>query len=73
VTRVRSARAARVVAVTGAVDFALNDNAVAAVVVVTGDEESEKAGDEEEDAVPVIVSEVLPSELFGDLHDAKRK
>jgi hypothetical protein len=52
VTRVRSARAARVVAVTGAVDFALNDNAVAAVVVVTGDEESEKAGDEEEDAVP---------------------
>jgi hypothetical protein len=41
-----------VVAVTGAVNLALHDDAVTAVAVVTGDEESEKAGDEEEDAVP---------------------
>lgn len=40
------------VAVTGAVDLALNDNAVAAVAVVSGNEKSEKAGNEEEDAVP---------------------
>lgn len=52
VARVRGARATRVVAVTGAVDLALNDNAVAAVAVVSGNEKSEKAGDEEEDAVP---------------------
>ena len=52
VTRVRSARAARVVAVTGAVDFALNDDAVTAVAVMTGDEECQQAGDEEEDAIP---------------------
>jgi hypothetical protein len=52
VARVRGARAARVVTVTGAVDFALNDHAVTAVAVVTGDEERQKAGDEEEDAVP---------------------
>lgn len=37
---------------TGAVDFALNDHAVTAVAVVTGDEESQKTGDEEENAVP---------------------
>lgn len=52
VSRVRGARAARVVAVTGPVDFALNDYAVAAVAVVTGDEECEKASDEEENAIP---------------------
>jgi hypothetical protein len=73
VARVRGARAAGVVAVTGTVDFALNDNAVAAVTVVTGDEESEKAGNEEEDAIPDVVSNVVQSQLFGNLHDAKRK
>lgn len=73
VARVRGARAARVVAVTGAVDFALNDDAVTAVTMVTGDEEGEKAGDEEEDTVPGTVSKVFQSQLFGELHDAKCK
>lgn len=41
------------VAVTGAVDLALNDHAITAVAMVTGDEECQKAGDEEENAVPV--------------------
>lgn len=49
--RVRGARAARVM-VARAVDLALNDDAVAAVAVMAGDEESEQAGDEEENAVP---------------------
>ena len=53
VARVRGTWTARVVAVTGAVDLALNDHAVTAVAVVTGDEECQKAGDEEENAVPV--------------------
>lgn len=52
VTRVRSARAARVVAVTGAVDLALNDHAVTAVAVMAGDKQCQQAGDEEEDTVP---------------------
>ena len=47
------------VAVTGAVDLALNDHAITAVAVVTGDEECQKAGDEEENAVPVRLL-VLP-------------
>lgn len=37
---------------TRAVDFALDDNAVAAVAVMTGDQERQQAGDEEENAVP---------------------
>ena len=51
VARVRGARAARVM-VARTVDFALNDDAVAAVTVVAGNQKSEQAGDEEEDAVP---------------------
>ena len=54
VARVRGARAARVVAVTGAVDFALHDYAVTAVAMVAGDKECQKAGDEEENAVPSL-------------------
>jgi hypothetical protein len=34
------------------VDFALNDDAVTAVVVMAGDQEGEQAGDEEENTVP---------------------
>jgi replication-associated recombination protein RarA len=49
VTRVGSARAARVV-VTGAVNLALNNHAVSTVVAV--DKQRQKAGEEEEDAVP---------------------
>jgi replication-associated recombination protein RarA len=49
VTRVGSAWAARVV-VTGAVNLALNNHAVSAVVAV--DKQRQEAGEEEEDAVP---------------------
>jgi hypothetical protein len=49
VTRVRSAWAARVV-VAGAVNLALDDYAVTAVVAV--DKQCQNAGEEEEDAIP---------------------
>lgn len=52
VARVRGARATRVVTMTGAVNLALDDNAVAAVAVVTGNKQRQQAGDEEENAVP---------------------
>jgi phage-related baseplate assembly protein len=52
VARSRVAGAARAVAVTRAVDFALDDDAVAVVAVMSVDEECEDAGDEEEDDVP---------------------
>ncbi len=39
-------------AVARAVDFALNDDAVAVMAVVAVDQECEKGGDEEEDDVP---------------------
>ncbi|KAJ8113421.1 hypothetical protein OPT61_g4444 [Boeremia exigua] len=52
----RGARAARVVAVTRAVNFALDYHAVTAVAVVAGNEERQQAGDEEENAVPGVVS-----------------
>lgn len=53
VARSRVAGAARAVAVTRAMDFALDDDAVAVVAVVSVHEECEDAGDEEEDDVPV--------------------
>jgi hypothetical protein len=40
------------VAVTGAMDFALNDNAITVVAVMAVDEEGQKASDEEENNVP---------------------
>lgn len=52
VARSRVARAARAVAVTRAVDFALDDDAVAIVAVVSVNEECEDASNEEEDDVP---------------------
>jgi len=51
VARSRVARAARAVAVTRAVDFALDDDAVAIVAVVSVNEECEDASNEEEDDV----------------------
>jgi hypothetical protein len=42
-----------VVAVTRAVNFALNDYAFTAVVVMTGDKKRKQAGNEEENAVPM--------------------
>lgn len=74
VARVRGARAARVVAVTGAVDFALNDDAVTAVAVMTGDKQSEKTGDEEEDAVPEgLLAQYFLCSDKKNLHNAERK
>jgi hypothetical protein len=55
VTRGRVPWAARGVAVTRAVDFALYDDAVTVVAVMAVDEEGEEAGDEEEDDVPDFV------------------
>jgi hypothetical protein len=48
-----------VVAVTGAVDFALNDHAVTAVAVMTGNEKCQKAGNEKENAVPGYLSVII--------------
>jgi hypothetical protein len=54
--------AARAVAVTGAMDFALHDDAVAVMAVMAVDEEGEEGGDEEEDDVPgLTISKPLKS------------
>jgi hypothetical protein len=54
--------AARAVAVTGAMDFALYDDAVAVVAVMAVDEQGEECGDEEEDDVPgLTISKLLKS------------
>lgn len=70
---VRVAGAARAVAVTGAMDFALNDDTVVTVVAV--DEESEDGGEEEEDDVPglllVFVGIFRRNFEKMNLHDAK--
>jgi hypothetical protein len=52
VARRRVPWAARSVAVTRAVDFALYNDTVAVVAVMAVDEEGEESGDEEEDDVP---------------------
>ena len=51
VARSRVARASAAVAVTGAVDLALDDDTVAVVAVVVCDEERQNGGDEEENDV----------------------
>jgi hypothetical protein len=48
--------------VTGAMDFALHDDAVAVMAVMAVDEEGEEGGDEEEDDVPgLTISKPLKS------------
>jgi hypothetical protein len=69
----RVTRAARSVTMTGAVDLALNDDAVAVVAVVSVNQERQQSGNEEEDDVPEVVL-VMRQQLTVDevnLHDAK--
>jgi hypothetical protein len=43
------------VAMTGTMDFALDDNAITVVAVMAVDKEGQKASDEEEDDIPGLL------------------